>query len=100
MTEPLHLTAKTLTAEAFMPYGEVFDAPATVGSKSMDWPVPAFDHAKFCLSISRRAPASLPFTTKIMERHLQSQQVFFPLRISRFLVIVAPGGGSGPDLDK
>jgi ureidoglycolate lyase len=100
MNEPLHLTAQTLTADAFAPYGEVFDAPASVGSKSMDWPVPGFDHAKFCLSISRRAPASLPFTTQIMERHLRSQQIFFPLRISRFLVIVAPGGGTLPALDQ
>ena len=100
MTEPLHLSATKLSAEAFAPYGEVFGAPSTIGSKSADWPVPGFDCAKFCLSISRRAPASLPFTTQIMERHLQSQQIFFPLRISRFLVIVAPGGGSAPDLSK
>jgi ureidoglycolate lyase len=100
MNEPLHLTAKTLTSEAFAPYGEVFGAPATLGWTAAEWPMPGFDHAKFCLSISRRAPASLPFTTQIMERHLQSQQIFFPLRISRFLVLVAPGGGARPDLDK
>jgi ureidoglycolate lyase len=100
MNESLHLTAMPLTAAAFAPYGEVFGAPDAIGSKSADWPVPGFDHAKFCLSISRRAPAKLPFTTQIMERHLQSQQIFFPLRISRFLVLVAPGGGAAPDLDR
>ena len=100
MSQPLHLSARPLAAEAFAPYGEVFDAPGSAGTKTASWPVPGFDQAKFCLNISRRAPASLPFTTQIMERHLQSQQIFFPLRISRFLVIVAPGGGTGPDLDK
>jgi ureidoglycolate lyase len=100
MTEPLHLTAEKLTPAAFAPYGEVFGAPGEVGTETASWPVPGFDRAKFCLSISRRAPAALPFTTQIMERHLQSQQIFFPLRISRFLVIVAPGGGTSPDLGK
>jgi ureidoglycolate lyase len=100
MTEPLKLTAQPLTPEAFAPYGEVFDAPESAGTRTASWPLPAIDQAKFCLNISRRAPAALPFTTKIMERHLQSQQIFFPLRISRFLVLVAPGGGAAPDLDK
>jgi ureidoglycolate lyase len=93
MSEPHHLIAKPLTAADFAPYGEVFTAPSE-GRENTDWDIPGFDHAKFRLSLSRRGPATLPFATQIMERHPQSQQIFIPLRISRFLVIVAPNDGA------
>jgi ureidoglycolate lyase len=93
MSEPHHLIAKPLTAADFAPYGEVFTAPGE-GRENTDWEIPGFHRAKFCLSLSRRAPATLPFSTQIMERHPQSQQIFIPLRISRFLVIVAPNDGA------
>jgi ureidoglycolate lyase len=100
MSEPHHLIAKPLAAADFAPYGQVFAAPRE-GRDNTDWEVPAFDHAKLCLSLSRRAPATLPFSTQIMERHPQSQQIFVPLRISRFLVIVAPNDGAPmPKLDR
>src|SRR5229473_5359171 len=93
MSEPHHLITKSLTAADFALYGEVFTAPSE-GRESTDWDIPGFNDAKFCLSLSRRAPATLPFSTQIMERHPQSQQIFIPLRISRFLVIVAPNDGA------
>jgi len=88
-----NLIAKILTPSDFAPYGEVFVAPRE-GRENTDWEIPSFDRAKFCISLSRRAPAALPFSTQIMERHRQSQQIFIPLRISRFLVIVAPNDGA------
>jgi ureidoglycolate lyase len=93
MSEPHRLIATPLTAAGFAAYGEVFTAPSE-GRESTDWDVPAFNDAKFRLSLSRRAPAALPFSTQIMERHPQSQQIFIPLRISRFLVIVAANDGA------
>jgi ureidoglycolate lyase len=94
MSEPLHLIAKALTTEAFAPYGEVFAAPRSEGRENTDWDLPGFDRAKLCLSLSRRGPTTLPFSTQIMERHRQSQQIFIPLRVSRFLIIVAPNDGA------
>jgi ureidoglycolate lyase len=93
MGDPHHLVAKSLTAAAFAPYGEVFSAPSE-GRQSTDWDIPGFNDAKFRLSLSRRTPAALPFSTQVMERHPQSQQIFIPLRISRFLVIVAANDGA------
>src|SRR5471030_1127573 len=81
MSDPHHLTAKPLTAEEFAPFGDVLTAPRSEGRQNTDWEVPRFDRAKLCLSLSRRAPTTLPFSTRIMERHLQSQQIFLPLRV-------------------
>jgi ureidoglycolate lyase len=100
VTEPLRIAARPLTAEAFAPFGEVLAAPAAIGRDAVDWPVPRLGDPRFCLNLSRRPPASLPFTATVMERHLRSQQSFFPLRIGRFLVLVAPAGGKAPDLDR
>src|SRR6266478_5714558 len=93
MSAPYHLIAKTLTASDFAPHGEVFMAPGE-GREHTDWDIPGFNHAKLCLSLSRRAPVTFPFSTQVMECHRQSQQIFIPLRISRFLVIVAPNDGA------
>jgi ureidoglycolate lyase len=93
MSEPRHLVAKPLTAADFAPYGEVFVAPGE-GRENTDWDIPGFDRAKLRLSLSRRAPATLPFSTQIMERHSRSQQIFIPLQIGRFLVIVAANDGA------
>ena len=101
MDEPYHIAAMPLTAQEFAPYGDVFGVPASETRENADCAIPPIEDAKLCLSLSRRAPATLPFATQIMERHSRSPQIFIPLKVSRFLVIVAPGtGGPLPELER
>ena len=94
------LIARPLTAEAFAPFGAVFEAPSEPGR------VPAHDGlsnrrpgAAPSLRLTRLAPlARLPVRAELFERHAFSSQTFLPLAVGRYLVIVAPDAtAGGPD---
>ncbi len=56
-------------------------------------------HSNLLLALAD--PAKMPLKVSALERHLYSSQTFFPLDVSRYLVIVCPSKNDGePDLQK
>src|SRR5262245_39011762 len=96
----MKLVIQPISAEAFAPHGTLVCAPAEVGRK----PFPSALNnlradARASLSASRAMPKTLPLTGTVMERHRFSSQTFFPLDVSRYVVVVAPHSPAGkPDM--
>ncbi len=102
-----HLTARTLEAAAFAPYGTVVEG----GGASLvanQGTAARFDQkttlqnerpgARLAISVFRcAAQSSQPFTIRLLEKHPCSTQLFVPMNAQRYLVIVALGGDT-PDL--
>jgi ureidoglycolate lyase len=100
-TKPTSLTAAPLTAAAFAPYGDVFEAPAAGERLERGETLRNLRDAKAspCLLLAKLAPASLPLRASLMERHRYSSQTFVPMAGGRYLVIVAPhAADGGPDM--
>jgi ureidoglycolate lyase len=103
------MRAEPLTAEAFAPFGQVFEA---VGDSSaanqgraqrFDTPLDMAGTdaraARLHTAIYRIRKSALPFALKLVERHPLSPQLFFPNSGARFLVCACPALGNGdPDL--
>lgn len=90
------------SAEAFAPYGHAFDAPEADKART-DRRVPlvnARPHAAANLAAVRASVIALPAVVTPFERHVHSSQLFVPLDVESYLVLVAPGGDEGPDLTK
>ena len=99
----MQLVAEPLTQRAFEPFGEllaVSDAPGRVFFN--DALANARSSATVNLSIARVPPTrERPFVGRVLERHEFSSQTFLPLRVSRYLIMVAPGAASGgPDVSQ
>ena len=96
----MQLVAQPLTAEAFAPFGTVFEAPKEPGRLYLDEQLATVRPGwRPSLSVGRSgAPARLPLTATRMERHAYSSQTFVPLVPARYLILVAPNtGDGGPD---
>jgi ureidoglycolate lyase len=100
------LDCRPLTAEAFAPFGQVIDTNGVVpeiindGSTrrhsdlaSLDLRRPDRDPV---MSIYVASARTFPLRIAKLERHQQASQVFVPLGMHRFVVVVAPGG-EAPD---
>ncbi|MDO9411974.1 MAG: ureidoglycolate lyase [Pseudolabrys sp.] len=91
----LALTVRSVPIDAasFASFGDVVAQPP--GSPRQEWakalahPAP---NASMSFSTLNIAPARLPATLNVMERHVHSFQTFIPLDASGYLVCVAPGG--------
>lgn len=105
------LRAQPLTPEAFAPFGRMVSAGLQPGSSANQGTAVRFDFyaaltstrpgAKPNLAVFRSVPKALPFEVKLLERHPCSTQVFLPLIVSRYLVVVAPTKDDGaPDLER
>ncbi|MBM3809782.1 MAG: ureidoglycolate hydrolase [Acidimicrobiia bacterium] len=99
----MKMIARPLNAEAFAPYGDVLAPPAEPGrvyfekglktGRAGAWPSLSTTHS--------RPLEKLPLEAKVLERHEFSSQSFFPLDVSRWLLIVAPSSsGGGPDASR
>jgi ureidoglycolate lyase len=94
-----------LTRDAFAPFGDVVTAGAGPGRDTnrgtavrFDWTsaiLNARAGAKPNLAVFRSLPQALPFRVTVLERHPFSTQVFAPMLVSRWLVIVTPDGPDG-----
>jgi ureidoglycolate lyase len=97
------IIAEPLTERAFEPFGEVLaasDAPGRVFFN--DALANARAGATVNLSIAKVSHTrEAPFVGRMLERHEFSSQTFLPLKVSRYLVVVAPGAaGGGPDVSR
>jgi len=95
------LRTEILTSQAFVEFGEVLDCPDKTArffyNQCLENRRP---EAKPDLSIALIPPVQqFPLTLRVMERHPYSSQTFIPMRVQRYLVIVAPDHpGGGPDM--
>ena len=83
--------AQEVDANTFSPYGTLIDVPSTYGR--YDFSVELNNarlHAQPNLLLAHIPASAMPIEIKRMERHLHSSQTFFPLNVSRYLVVVSP----------
>jgi ureidoglycolate lyase len=96
----IKLVAEAIQPDAFAPFGIVIRAPMELAR--IQFPA-AFQNlrpaARATLTASRSPPQALPLATDVMERHRFSTQVFLPLDVARYVVMVAPHSAAGmPDM--
>jgi ureidoglycolate lyase len=96
----MEIVAEPLTPKAFEPFGWVVEGPTEPGrvyvSETLSNARPV---ARVSLSVVRVEPKTPPLEATMLERHEFSSQTFFPLRVSRYLVVVAPAARQGgPDV--
>lgn len=96
------IIAQPLDTVAFEPFGQVLASPGEVARLDFAASLEnAREAAKANLLLARAQPTTLPHEVAAMERHPDSSQAFFPLNVSRYLILVCPGAGpDAPDLDQ
>jgi ureidoglycolate lyase len=103
------VVVEPLSAAAFAPFGQVVSAGLSAGSSANQGTATRFDWsaqlenarpaARPNLAVFRSVARSLPFEVKLLERHPKSSQLFLPMVVDRYLVVVAPDDARGePDL--
>ncbi|QNI03972.1 ureidoglycolate lyase [Halomonas sp. SH5A2] len=105
----LELKAEPLTAEAFVPFGDVIDArtsdsfPINAGRTQRHHDLAKVetlgDNASTLINIFVSQPVTLPLELTFLERHPLGSQAFMPLYEERFIVVVAPPGERIADSD-
>lgn len=105
MSDLLPLAAEPLTPEAFAPFGRVVSAGLQAGTSANQGTAVRYDFcadlvttrpgAKANLAVFRSVAKALPFDVVLLERHPCSTQVFLPMLVARYLVVVAPTAAEG-----
>ncbi|KZX57091.1 ureidoglycolate hydrolase [Halioglobus sp. HI00S01] len=106
--QTLSLTAKTLTRDAFSPYGDVIEISEDNEQFPINYGRTQRHHAlatvqlqeandSAIISVFCSQPIVLPFRAEVMERHPKGSQAFMPLGSSPYLVAVAPAGEFNPE---
>jgi len=98
------IRTQPLTAEAFVPYGDVLDcagAPDKMINEGLcgrfhDRAEIDFEDGRAGISIFQAQPRALPYELTLLERHPQGSQAFIPMSFEPFLVIVAQDAGTKP----
>jgi len=97
----MEIIPQPLTQEAFAPFGDVIDMPATAGRFYYDDALGNLrPTAQASLSVALKAPTlERPIKSQEMERHEFSSQTFIPVEVGRWLIVVAPHAAKGgPDM--
>lgn len=105
--KPCVLKPAPLTAEDFLPYGDVIECADRVKQISINYGNTTRFHdlagldldaelGRPIVSIFRSTPLPRPVEIRIMERHPLSSQAFYPLSARPYLVVVAPRGDFDP----
>ena len=100
------ITARSLTAEAFAPFGSVIDK-ALVAPRPMNAGMArrfhdlaqirvAGDEACAVIGLVEAEPYAVPLVMSLVERHPLGAQAFVPLNDAPFLVVVCPDEGGRP----
>ena len=90
-----------ISAEAFAPFGVLVTIPPGVARVNFTAPVENLRaDAQVNLAMVRPPVTDLPLRVEMMERHRFSTQAFIPLGGVQAVLLVAPGGDEGPDLDE
>lgn len=101
------LWAESLRADAFAPYGDVIDIDAARRSVAIN-DGSALRHDDLArvdvheaggqgvVAIVRAQPVVLPVRLRALERHPMGSQLFVPMQLARFLVVVAPHDSARP----
>lgn len=100
----MKITAQSLTAKAFAPFGDVLDcagAPdkminAGLCGRFHDRAKLDFGDGPAGISLFDAEPRSLPYTCDLLERHPLGSQAFIPMHQNPFLVIVAESPKTTP----
>ncbi len=102
------LSWEPLTREAFAPFGDVIAVDVESGRDANQGSARRVDFlaalessrpgARANVVAIHSLPRPLPFDVVLLERHAHSSQLFSPMRVKRYVVIVAPTLPSGgPD---
>ena len=97
----MEIAPQPLTQEAFAPFGDVIDMPATAGRFYYDDALGNLrSHAAASLSVALKSETpDRPLRSELMERHEFSSQTFIPVDVGRWLIVVAPHAAKGgPDM--
>ena len=103
----IDLKLEPLTAEAFLPYGDVIEVSDSneviqinYGKTERHHDLAKIDVAdgggNAIISIFRSIASQLPLQVKVMERHPIGSQAFMPLTKNPYIVVVAPAGEPEP----
>lgn len=104
MTPMRNITARTLDAAAFAPFGDVLDASGEFRLINEGLCKRHHDRARLDfgpdgragISVFNAVPRALPYGFDLVERHPEGSQAFIPLSQHPFLVIVAADEGGRP----
>ena len=89
-----------ISAAAFAPFGVLASIPPGLARVNFTAPVENLRaHARANLAMVHPPVTDLPLRVEMMERHRFSTQAFIPLGGVQAVLLVAPGGDDGPDLD-
>ncbi len=100
MNTTLEVRLEPLTAAAFAGFGAVIEAPVEVGGRCeySEWLGSGRAGMTARLHLNRLEPVALPRLIETLERHPYSAQVFVPLDVASYVVVVAAAGEDGtPD---
>lgn len=94
----MRLVPEPISQAGFRPFGMLMPRPAEAGrtvlSEMISWTDP---EAWLRASLSLIDPIAPPLVASKMERHRYSCQLFLPVEVGRYLVVVAPDNGDAPD---
>lgn len=102
------IAAEPLTAEAFLPFGDVLEASGApdrlinqgLCGRFHDRARLDFGDGRAGISIFQAEPRRLPYDLEMLERHPLGSQAFLPMSQHPFLVIVAPDVDGRPGLPR
>jgi ureidoglycolate lyase len=91
----MELRLEPLSADAFAPFGRVLEIPRMPGRLNADDALTSLrDNAKPQLALIQLEPTAAPFTVTEVERHAFSSQIFVPIEVSRYVLLVATNNGA------
>ena len=96
------LRAVPLASAGFAPFGAVIEPPAHFGERNFytRWLGSKLLGAEPVFHVNHVRPTRLPCAIAVLERHPYAAQVFVPLDVADYLIVVAPGGDDAPDVSR
>jgi len=88
-----------LTEAGIADFGAIVQAPAEAGVRNFYTEWLGSERAAMTprLHVNKVSATTLPCSIDMLERHPYSSQIFIPLNVSRYIVVVAP---EGPDITR